>query len=571
MGFNRLAMTLFVALCCPTAYAGNYTDIPIGGTISLPQFRYGEDKAFVKEVNLRRIQIYAADAKVLQALPNGAYRELPKSDRSFFVSTPDVTATRMYLSISADGSDFEGAVFAADGMYSFNGTIENGEFRLSSSEKADPAHQPFACGANRDLQAPSAEDHEVDLLNPLAGLNRQKGALHQAVLAFDTDYELINGKFGNQTTDATNYVASLVAAMSTFYERDLNVKLLQGMTILRTDVNDPYSQTSTSGQLNEVGAVWRDNFPSVNRAFVMLLSGKSPGTNSASGIAWIIGSGNYCTSKGSAGAQVFGHYSATQVFRNNGIGIASHASIVGHELGHNFGAFHTHCSDKLTGAGEVATNTIDQCYNADDGCYSGPVSCPTDNSVTLKGSIMSYCNFNAPSGAGCGQVLTEFHPAHQTRLNARIATNVTNGCLPAVNSDVGPTISANSPANNSSTAMGGGSSGSTVSSSISFTRSGGSGAGTTALSCTAGGGNLAIASGGAQSIAVGGTLSPVVAQFTLTASAQSGTVTCTAMPVNGTAANFTFNFTAPAGTAGAGCPTNTRFRSGFESGETNCN
>ena len=52
-------------------------------------------------------------------------------------------------------------------------------------------------------------------------------------LAVDTDNELMNLKFSNNTTSATNYIASLFALMSVIYERDLQVRLLQGTTFLR--------------------------------------------------------------------------------------------------------------------------------------------------------------------------------------------------------------------------------------------------------------------------------------------------------------------------------------------------
>src|SRR5690606_2104192 len=93
------------------------------------------------------------------------------------------------------------------------------------------------------------------------------------------------------------------------------------------------------------------------------------------------------------------------------------------------GAGHAHCSHRVSGVSSVSSNTIDQCYNAESNCYSGPVSCPNDNSVPGRGSLMSYCNFSAPSGAACGQTLGEFHPAHQTLLAGRITTNINNGCL----------------------------------------------------------------------------------------------------------------------------------------------
>lgn len=132
--------------------------------------------------------------------------------------------------------------------------------------------------------------------------------------------------------------------------------------------------------------------------------------------------------------------------------------------------------------------------------------------------------------------------------------------------NVGPTLAANSPANNSTTAVAAsGALGEVKSINITFTVSGGAGTGTTALVCTASGGNLAITSGTPQnSIAVGGNANPVVAAFTLTAAQQTGTVNCTATPTGGTAANFSYTLTAPAGNKVCGAGQSCVFLNGFE-------
>ena len=74
----------------------------------------------------------------------------------------------------------------------------------------------------------------------------------------------------------------------------------------------------------------------------MLLSGNSSSGNSASGIAWV---NAYCRTNSSGGS-----YSTNQIFTNPAIGVASSAFIVGHELGHNFGASHTHCTNASSGS-----------------------------------------------------------------------------------------------------------------------------------------------------------------------------------------------------------------------------
>jgi hypothetical protein len=132
-------------------------------------------------------------------------------------------------------------------------------------------------------------------------------------------------------------------------------------------------------------------------------------------------------------------------------------------------------------------------------------------------------------------------------------------------SNVGPTLTP-TPANNSTTNLSGGMVGANVSGSIAFAVSGGSGNGTTSLTCS-GTGAVTVTSGSPQSIGVGGTAANVVARITLTASPQQGTVQCTATPQGGMAVNFTFTFTAPAGMPVSACTTPCVFRSSFELGE----
>lgn len=134
---------------------------------------------------------------------------------------------------------------------------------------------------------------------------------------------------------------------------------------------------------------------------------------------------------------------------------------------------------------------------------------------------------------------------------------------------VGPTVSASSPASGSTTSLGGGNIDDRVNGAIDFTLSGGSGSGTTAFSCSVASGTVVIDSGTPQTLSVGGTVSPVAVSFTLASSSQTGQVDCTATPDSGTAANFTYTFTADAGAAAgaAPCDGDCVFRSGFEPGE----
>jgi hypothetical protein len=317
-----------------------------------------------------------------------------------------------------------------------------------------------SCSGNLSLDAPLAApkaggqplgDGIAPLAATAAAARRApsfapKVATRQAVIAVDTDNEFLQRKFNNNTSTATSYVAALFTALNAIYEDDpaqygLQLRLVQGTVILRpTSMPDPFNNTdsnATGAALNEFGTYWQNNQSSVARAFALLLSGKSANQNGASGIAWVITSGNYCTRTASSG----GHYSVNQVFWNPSLAASQDAYLVAHELGHNLGAFHTHCASGTTGAGPTASGTIDRCFSGESGsgCYAGPQSCPTggESPVAPQGTLMSYCHLN---GLNCG-VSTELHPTHVSQLNGRLASQPTS-CIGPLTTNQAPAITA---------------------------------------------------------------------------------------------------------------------------------
>ena len=430
----------------------------------------GEPKAL--ELRLRRIEVYAPDARVLEATADG-YRELPRDPRLHFIAEPSA-GRRMSLSLDPKSAKAEGLLLLEGRMYALQGKQDGAGLALEASDMEHPlpdgSQREAACMG--DLSAPGAavgksqapqpqplRAREASLLSGVAAgpaarsLARTsfapKVATRQLTLAIDTDNELLERKFSNNTGNATAYVAALVAAMNAIYEDDpaqygLQLRLLQGTVILRpSSTPDPYANTdssATGAALNEFGAWWRDNQASVPRAFALKLSGKASSGFSSSGIAWLVSSGSYCDAKGVAGGNVFGHYSLTRVFNSPMFDAADDAYVVAHELGHNLGARHTHCSNSSTGA-QASTSTIDRCFNgeAGNGCYSGPQSCPTgaESPLAPQGTLMSYCHLN---DLNCG-VSTELHPTHVTQLNGRLASQP-SACVVPIGSNQAPTINA---------------------------------------------------------------------------------------------------------------------------------
>jgi hypothetical protein len=385
-----------------------------------------------RPVLLERIDIYAPGARVLVADVAGLH-EMSRSPRLHFIA---IEGGPLALSMDPDAGRVSGAAWVDGEMFALRGDrLASGALRLALSPM--PTHAPdgsaieWSCGGAVKA-ATSLQDDLSKLFQSLAATSAAEpagGPSRQAIVAVDTDNEFMLLKFSNDTTAATDYVADLFNLMNGMYEMPagsggLDLRLVQGDTILRpSTTSDPYSATDLGDQLNEFGEHWRVTFPSIDRALAMMLSGKSSDPFRASGIAWLILSGNYCTSKGfvfedkDGNLNTFGHYSANRVFLFNGSTAENDLRVIAHELGHNLGADHTHCTSADGSTFPTATNTMDQCH-ADEsfrGCYSGSVSCPGG-----PGSIMSYCHFSVPN---CGQANLMFHPGHVSFLSGRIAAN----------------------------------------------------------------------------------------------------------------------------------------------------
>ncbi len=349
---------------------------------------------------------YAPGAK-MWVVENGVRREIPRSVAARFSGSSADGETRVGISFRSDGSLY-GLVSGPDGQFRLFG---NGDEEAYTIEEAKPAPglDYSGCGTEHlvgqdAIFDPVPQEHQPETA-PLLG------ASLQAVIAVDTDTALNLEKFSNNSTAALNWISDLFTALTTMYERDLDLTLLQGDTTLRTG-SDPFSNTDTpasQAQLTEFGSFWSSNQGGIPRVFAMLLSGKSSSPNSASGIAWIDG---YCENQ-----SVGGGYSINQVF-TGAFPADLDARLVGHELGHNAGSPHTHCY----------TPPVDNCFRAEPGCYSGSVSCPGGS----NGTLMSYCNFSPPNGASCGQNQLLFHPTVQTRIGTFISSH-SPGCITSFN------------------------------------------------------------------------------------------------------------------------------------------
>jgi hypothetical protein len=383
--------------------------VPLGGSIRVVDWPLEPGRR--GDMLLRRRDVYAPGA-VIRVMDGGASREAPRSTLAFlFGEVAGDEATRVLVSVDPQAMRLHAFTRTPEGWTELRRIEEErpDDYLLAPSPGfLDPSMQQsgFACGQPELPEPP--EDPSFPLSSAAPGTEAPT-ALRQVTLAVDTDNELMSLKFSDDTASAANYIASLIALMSVIYERDLEVRFLQGTTTLRVSTTaDPYAQSGTgnadSAKLTEFKNYWVANYGGVSRAAAMMLSGKQLSPNSASGIGYV---NTLCSTTGA--------YTFSQVFKFAGSTASSDVKLVAHEIGHNFGSSHTHCYLNPT--------PIDTCYSGESGCYSGPTSCPAPQTINgvanVRGTLMSYCHLL--SGCSSSSV---FHPRTVALLDPIVDSKV---------------------------------------------------------------------------------------------------------------------------------------------------
>ncbi|HET7064182.1 MAG TPA: M12 family metallo-peptidase [Rudaea sp.] len=400
--------------------------LPVSQSLAVDTFPIGPTRSTT--IRFQRVSIYASNARIYAETPSGRI-ELPRSDLIFLRGYSDDGRARVALTLSPQSSVLRGSGDGPEGSFTLHATQMGASTRLVAvkleSDLPPGFNFEFRCGNETEHLVNLSSSGQESLAAQIASATQATTAGHTlrfAVVAVDTDSLFMSRLFSNNTVNATNYIATMFNTMNLMYERDLQVQLLIGTTILRTSAaSDPYTsftEGASTDQLDTFANYWKTNEGGVTRAFAILLSGvipSSPGGCSASGIAWLK---QYCNKGTTQGSDTVGSYSVNQVCTNLSIDQSDqlNARLVGHEIGHNFGAWHTHCTDVSTGNAPVGTNTIDTCFtgesyvisNVTKPCFSGTPTCPAAGA----GTIMSYCNQE-----GCPantQNLLQFHPTHIT-------------------------------------------------------------------------------------------------------------------------------------------------------------
>ncbi len=352
--------------------------VPEGGTVVLADLPWREGNLPASAVVSRR-EVFAPGSAVHVATDQGT-RTLPPPRLAVFIGRsagdPD---TSVVLTVGEKGPARLLAI-SPDGVREYR--------RASPGARWESAPQaPKKGAAALGCRAEELEGAGPPAVEDGARASRAAGSprltTYRATVAIDSDYEFY--QLFNDTTAAASYLATVIAAASAIYERDLSVQLQMGDIYLWNISSDPWTATDPVGVLMEFGDYWHANRQGVVRDLAHFFSGKSLG----GGVAWrgVVCSADFYSTQYSAWGGAYGicgDIDGTFDPNSSSPWVRWDLICSSHEMGHNFVSPHTHCYNDWPNPGDPP---VDECYSGETGCYSGPTSLPTDG-----GTIMSYCH-----------------------------------------------------------------------------------------------------------------------------------------------------------------------------------
>ncbi|MFG0306428.1 MAG: M12 family metallo-peptidase [Phycisphaerales bacterium JB040] len=244
---------------------------------------------------------------------------------------------------------------------------------------------PFPCGSDPAFENFPELAANIVLEGDYPPADVREDVCRVVNIAIDTDYEYTSRLFGGNTNASSAYAETLLGAISTIYERDVDTNLVTGYVRVFAANNDPY--TDSGDALSQVSTHWQITKGGIERQLVHYLSGRR--NLPYGGVAYLSA---LCDPNQGYGVSAFLNGSFPQPLTDN-VGGNWDVVVMAHELGHNHGTGHTH----------------DSYVPVIDGCGNG------DCSLAADGTIMSYCH---TCSGGISNIRLGFHPRVRAVINS---------------------------------------------------------------------------------------------------------------------------------------------------------
>jgi len=338
-------------------------------------------------------EVFTPEAKSYRGTANGD-EETPFRNQwlSFLGRFPDDEKSVVVMNFSASGAD---AMFLLRGdAYYIRpvGEAQNQSVRPHIFYAAAAVNDqiPFRCGTvdpgvspevnavmqqlkSRELDSKQTEERVGTVLPPRHDPPRVANPFGSAVssdtidvrVALEGDYELFLAT-GSEEAAQTLMMSSATYA-SAIYLAQTSIKLTVPFIRAWTTASNPYGHIDLFTSLDDFVRHWSQNMNNVDRTVAHLFTNSARWTN-ISGYVGVAKLNSLCSN--------LTGYGVTEVRQPTGEG---HLMTFTHELGHNFGAHHTHSCFWPNGP-------LDYCATIEEG------SCYTGQPVQSDGTIMSYCS-----------------------------------------------------------------------------------------------------------------------------------------------------------------------------------
>jgi hypothetical protein len=333
------------------------------------------DEATRVDLALERFDVFSPDARIVRVSARGE-EQMERPD--VVLLGGEVVGERgsmVFLGLSPHGTN--GVIRSAAGRHIISsGRHGTGAstviYDLDALPEGAIDFPGFECGLD-----------QLDGFEPLApGAGGVAGAFplecaEAALIAVETDWQFTNDLFEGDTAASAAYASELIAAVSEIYLRDVGVSILISNLRIWSDANDLWTDdNSIFDQLYEFRDYYNANEQGIARHTAHFLSGRDlPG---AGGVAYLPGLCQGEWAYGLSELDGFFPYPLEDNHPQNWDIV-----VVAHELGHNFGAPHTHAMNP----------PVDEC--AYGGCANAD-----------QGTLMSYCH---TCDGGIANMTLRFH------------------------------------------------------------------------------------------------------------------------------------------------------------------